>query len=133
MPTVRQRRIAAKLVEAMASKEPIFLKDLAMSVGYNRSTSTDHQNLIVGSEGVRTALKEDFGFSTDAAKNVIAEILNKAEAKHRDRLTAADMMLKVTGGYAPEKKVQLNVGEISSDTSKLMLEYEEKLKQQLLQ
>ena len=66
-----------------------------------------------------------------SAKIVVAEILHGEETANNDKLKAADMIFKVTGGYAPEKRISANINAtIISDekASKLAQEYEEKLK-----
>lgn len=45
-----------------------------------------------------------YGFTEENAKAVVTQIMADDDADNNARLKAADMVFKVTGSYAPEKK-----------------------------
>ena len=85
--------------------------------------------------GVQEALVAK-GFTLENAKLVVSEILLNPEEKARDRLTAADMTIKVHGGYAPEKKLNVNMDMSIEDFKQyeeLSLKYDEDMKRKMLE
>lgn len=62
----------------------------------------------LGKERIQEELKK-LGFDSNNAKRVVGEILNKEDAEDRDRLKAAETVFKVTGDFAPEKHLNVNV------------------------
>lgn len=107
MPTIRQKKVAKKLIEAMALPNPPTGGQIVESSGYGKSMSL-YPGRVIDTEGVREAMTE-LGFSEEGAKSVVQEILYDKKAKHHDRLDAAEKVFKVHGTYAPEKSVNLNV------------------------
>lgn len=60
----------------------------------------------------KPAIREELailGFNTNTAKRVVGEILSEREVEPQHRLKAADLVFKVTGDYAPEKAITLNL------------------------
>ena len=89
---------------------------------------------VLESEGVQEELQV-LGFTEKNAKTVVSEIMLNEEADNNSRLKATDQVFKVTGGYAPEKKLNLNANiDVTSNkkASKLAEEYEKKLLDDLL-
>ncbi len=136
MPTLRQRKLAKNIIESFDSKEIPTVKALAVSSGYSLESAEAHPHELIRAKGVQDALAE-YGFSEENAKKVVAEILLNPENSARDRLTAADMTMKVFGSYAPEKKETKNLNvSVSVDSDKaeqLRQEYEAKLRESLLE
>lgn len=108
MSTRLQKRLAEEIVKDVKNKRPRTRKSLLSSVGYAISTAEVKGYEIIGSKGVRDSLNE-LGFSEEGAKKVVAEILYSNEAKHHDRLDAADKVFKVHGSYAPDKHLNVNL------------------------
>lgn len=108
MPTIRQKKLAKKLVKAVESGEINEMGQILESVGYSRSVSRANPGATIAQKGVQEELKI-LGFDPDTAKSVVASIMGNVEEKARDRLTAADMTFKVHGTYAPVKAEVLQV------------------------
>lgn len=104
MPTIRQEKLADKLIENFKSSSPKNKQDLVVSVGYSEMSGEKKATEIIESKGTQKAL-EIRGFTPEKAKEVVASIMTSERVKPRDRLTAADMTFKVHGSYAPEKRV----------------------------
>lgn len=58
---------------------------------------------------------DNAGFTSENAKKVVQEILNKEYAEDRDRLKAADLIFKVMGDFTSEKTNPLNEIKLPSD------------------
>lgn len=108
MPTLRQKALAKKIIEAVDMTPPPTKQQLLESVGYPQSTATTYAGEVLNQKGVKEALAE-FGFSEDIAKKVVGDILTSTKSSDKNKLTAADMTFKVHGTYAPEKKLNLNI------------------------
>lgn len=108
MPTVRQKRVAKLIIENATLDKPLNGGQMLAKVGYAKSMHRAKVNDVLESEGVKEAL-DDYGFSEDNAKKVVAEILLSKEADSGHRLKAASEVFKVQGSYAPEKSVSLNL------------------------
>jgi len=138
MPTLRQKKLAKALVDSLDNKdEPTMMGEMLESVGYKRSVALHKPGEILEQKGVQEELQEVYGFTEENAKRVVKEIMLSPDAANRDRLTAADMTLKVFGSYAPNKVQSTNVnveikGDIS-DLEKLRLKYEQELKAKLIE
>ncbi len=103
LPTKLQRKTASNLIEYLDPKSERFanLTELLIDAGFTKLTAGANPKAIITSRGVQQALS-DLGFKEDSAKAIVAEILlNGAEA---NRLKAAEMIFKVFGTFAPEKK-----------------------------
>lgn len=109
MPTFRQERLADEIIENMKRPphERKNKKQMVVSVGYTPTTADVKAPEIMEQKGVKEALTQK-GFSVEAAKRVVGEILEKGE-KDENRLRAGDMIFKVHGTYAPEKRVDLQL------------------------
>ncbi len=105
MATLMQKRVARKVIEAIQSQEPITGGELVASVGYGPDMQRKPGE-VLESKGVIEEL-EIMGFSEDKAKEVVAVILGDTELNPEPRLKAADMVFKVHGTYAPEKRITL--------------------------
>lgn len=108
MPTERQERLADAIIANTKAKKPKTKGELLEASGYSVSSSEASPGVIIEQKGVQEALAAR-GFTLDKAKEVVAEIMTNPDAKHKDRLTAADMTIKVHGGYAPEKSINVNM------------------------
>lgn len=136
MSTVLQQKLAENIVENLTREEPLNKKELLVSAGYAEATAASIAGDVIQSVGVQRELKE-LGFSTEGAKAVIEEIMYDKRIKPETRVSAAREMLKVTGGYAPEKKetktLNVNVdveGKQPIDLLQLAQKAAEQLKQQ---
>lgn len=63
---------------------------------------------VLQSEGVLEALSE-MGFNAETAKGVVVDIMLDPDRDASSRLKATDQVFKVTGAYAPEKSINLNL------------------------
>lgn len=97
-PTVRQERLA----QAIAKGDTNTAREMLVNVGYSESVATVKPGEIINSRGVKVALA-NLGMSEENAAKVVQSIMHNEQAKHSDRLTAADMTFKVQGTYAPIK------------------------------
>lgn len=132
MPTVRQRKLAKKIVETLDSDENPTLGSLVESVGYDETTAKSKPGEIIDSVGVQEALK-DLGFTIESADQVVKDILFKGK-KEESKLKAADLMYKRLGGYAPDRSISLNLNkteEVSNiDLDEITTKVAEELKKQ---
>jgi hypothetical protein len=119
MPTLKQRKVAKKLVEAMRNNATPTGGSLLAEVGYSQTMQTAKVNDVLESKGVKEALT-DLGFSLEAADNVVFKILNNG--KEENRLKASDQIYKRLGGYAPDKSINLNVEVQASPEIKALTE-----------
>lgn len=103
MATPRQKRLARAIVENMKAEKPRTKQDLAEEAGYSEKTADRNVAEIFDSPGVKEELVI-LGFDEESAKDVVREILGNKREAGRTRLSAADMIFKVHGTYAPEKK-----------------------------
>lgn len=104
-PTPKQKKVAQAIIENSQSEQPTTAGIILDNIGYSKSIVKNPQ-MIMESDGVKQALV-DLGFHEDNAKRVVADILNKSE--DNNRLKAADMIFKVSGSYAPEKHLSVQV------------------------
>lgn len=118
MPTFRQKKLAENIILAVQNGKTPTKGELVESSGYSKVSATHHPHIMMNQKGVKEALKE-FGFDPDTAKRVVGDILLNGK-KERDKLSAADMIFKVDGSYAPEKSVNLNVDFDMSDYADLL-------------
>jgi ribosome maturation protein Sdo1 len=118
MPTQLQRKLAKRIVETADQVPPISKGDLLESAGYSRETANASAERQITLKGTQQALQE-LGFHPDAAKQVVQEILHRGKSE-KNRLTAADMVFKVSGTYAPEKRLNVNV-DIDQDAATELL------------
>lgn len=134
MPTLRQKKVAKLVVENSALDQPKTGGEIVESSGYGVSMKKNPQ-VILNSAGVLEELN-NLGFSEEGAKQVVQEIMYNEEVDANARLKATDQVFKIHGSYAPEKSVNLSVKadvkEIG-ELDKIRIEYEEKLKNQLIQ
>lgn len=107
MPTQLQRKLAQRIVETADQVPPVNMGTLVESSGYSKMSAKSSAGIILNQEGTKEALQE-LGFHPDAAKQVVQEILHKGKSE-KNRLTAADMVFKFHGSYAPEKRLNVNV------------------------
>ena len=128
MPTLRQRQLAKKIVEA-STKYPLpTAGEIMVSAGYSLKTSLASPGRQIALKGTQEAL-EEFGFDEESAKRVVQRILHKGKSE-RNQLSAADMIFKVQGSYAAQKTVNLNLN-VPQDSDDLTEEYEAKLRARL--
>lgn len=135
MPTPRQEKLAEAIIENASLDKPETLGVVLEKVGYAPTTAGARPGEVIEAKGVQEAL-EDRGFTLDNAKKVVSEIMLNQGAKDRDRLTAADMTIKVHGGYAPEKKITLNAEIGLEDFAKyadLNTKFDEEMKRKSLE
>lgn len=109
MSTVKQKRLASRIVENLSADDPETAGEMLENVGYAASVAKHKPGEIIKTEGVVEALKE-LGFDSNNAKRVVGEILNGGIAvEEKDRLKAAEMVFKVHGDFAAEKHINVNV------------------------
>jgi len=131
MATAKQKKVAKLIVENTKLDKPLDSAEMLESAGYGKGVAKTPKR-VLEAEGVKQEL-EILGFTLEAAQSVVSEIMNNGDAKDGDRLKATDQVFKVRGGYAPEKKVALNVN-ISSESveaQELADKYEEELRNTL--
>jgi len=90
------------MVDNLKAKVPKTAGQLLASIGYSKATAKGIPGLIMESDGVQEELLR-LGFTEDAAKRVVTQIMLDDEVDENARLKAADMTFKVHGSYAPEK------------------------------
>lgn len=105
--SIRQRKAARGVIEAYKQKKPISGGQIVKEAGYGTGLQTQPQR-VLNSVGVQIALN-DYGFTEDNAKKVVASILLSRKTKDENKLKASDLVFKVHGTYAPEKSINLNV------------------------
>ena len=132
MTTQKQKRIAKELIDNTQRKKPDTAQAMVERVGYTRSAAKAKSKEIINSKGVKEAMIE-YGFSEDKAKQVVGDILIKGK-KEKNKLSAADMIFKVQGTYAPTKSIQLNIEKKIIDPEILESEqkYNELIKRKLI-
>lgn len=106
MATILQRRLAKEIIKNVNRQKPLNKKQMLVSAGYSESRATATPGYTLDQPGVTEALEEE-GFTEENAKRVIKRILNKG--KEENQVRAADMIFKVHGTYAPERRVNLNI------------------------
>ena len=130
MSTERQKALARTIVENSTLDKPLNGGEMLEKVGYSPNL-VKQPGRIIEADGVQEEL-ERLGFTEYNAKSVVSEILLDSEADKSSRLKAADMVFKVQGSYAPEKKDVALTGTIESTRgSELAKEFEERLKETL--
>ena len=102
MATQKQKRVAKLIVANASLDKPLNGGEIVENSGYGVSMSKNPQ-VILNSEGVQDEL-EVLGFTEENAKKVVQQIMMSEETDDNARLKAADMVFKVKGTYAPEKK-----------------------------
>jgi len=132
MATTKQKNVAKEIVENAGREKPKTDKEILKCSNYSQSVVDTKSTKIINSEGVQQELQV-LGFTSKNAKTVVSEILLNSDARHNDRLKAADMVFKVDGTYAPEKKAILTQKvESNAKTKELTDRFEEEFKQTLL-
>lgn len=116
MATVRQKRLAKVIIENATLDKPLNAAQMLVNVGYAKTVAQHKPSEIFEGDGVQEEL-ENLGFDEESAKKVVKSILTKG--KEENRLKAADMIFKVTGGYAPEKSINLNASLDTNDDQAL--------------
>lgn len=101
MPTLRQRKVAQKIVDSLSVDKPPSAGAVLKSVGYGTGLQTQPKR-VLQSNGVREAL-EDLGFSIEGADSVVQKILHKSKREDM-KLKAADMVYKRLGAYEDTKQ-----------------------------
>lgn len=107
MPTVRQKKLAKAVIENTQLDNPKPAGQVLKSVGYGTGLQNQPKR-VLESEGFKEAL-EDYGFSEENARKVVASILLDEKKDANARLKASDMVFKVHGSYAPDKRLNVNV------------------------
>src|SRR3990167_5660129 len=106
MATVLQKELARNIVKNAKRPEKLNKKQLLVLSGYNELTSTHNPKPTLESKGVQEELK-NLGFDEESAKKVVKMIL--INGKEENQLKAAQEIFKVSGSYAPEKHLNVNV------------------------
>ena len=101
MPTIRQKRFARGIVDAIEKGEVLSAGAIARNSGYGKNIQ-EHPKYALEAEGTKQALQE-LGFSLEAAKEKTAQILNAPVKKRKitpeHQLRAADMVFRAYGAY----------------------------------
>lgn len=116
MPRTRQKRVAKLIIENATREKPLTAKEIVVNSGY-APVMGKNSHVVMNSAGVKQALNE-YGFSEDNAKQVVAQILLNENEQAHNRLKASDQIFKVHGSYAPEKHVNVNLAPEPSDKIK---------------
>lgn len=126
MPTLRQKKVAKKIVENLQSSEQISAGELLKNEGYGKSLQ-NHPKRVLESEGVQEELRETYGFDPERAKKVVGQILEEGE-NDNVKLKAAEMIFKVHGIFAAEKHVNVNIDQgVDSKLDALIAQIEDGL------
>lgn len=117
MATQRQKKLAKAIVENASLDKPLNAGQLLESSGYSKSSAEASPGVIIEQKGVQDELQM-LGFTEENAKRVVQQIMLDEEADKNSRLKAADMVFKVKGTYAPEKRdVLMDVTSFSEYTN----------------
>lgn len=116
MATERQKKLAQVIVENATLDKPLNRVEMLEKVGYSTNTAEAKAADIIEADGVQQEL-EVLGFTEGNAKQVVRDILLDEEQQGQTRLKAADMVFKVHGTYAPEKKDLTTGGEKLADAT----------------
>jgi hypothetical protein len=130
-PSELQYRVAEAIIENSQLDKPKSDAEMLLDVGYAETTAYHKQKEIIQSEGVQEAL-QDFGFTEENAKRVVANIMLNDGSRDENRLKAAGMVFDVFGSAAPKKTLNLNLNADVKQLDPVTDEYEEKLKQRIL-
>lgn len=113
MATLRQKKVAKLIVDNMDLPNPLNKGELLEKVRYSKGIQ-QQPSRVIESKGVTDELAL-LGFTPEAAKSVVSEIMNNGDVEPNARLKAADMTFKVHGSYAPEKSLTVNINAGPSD------------------
>ena len=107
---------------------------MLVSVGYTENVARHKPEEIIQGEGVQEELRL-MGFTEENAMNVVSEIMLNPDAQDNNRLKASEMVFKVKGTFAPEKKavMNMNVEVNNKDAQDIADKYEEELKNKLIE
>ena len=133
MATIRQKRLAKNIAEALLGKEVPEKKKLMVSAGYSEITAGYPKRIVEG-KGVQKELEETYGFTEENAKKVVSSILLSTKSSDVNKLRASEQIFKVKGSYAPEKSIQIQA-RVPFDPvlDEIRKEYEEKLRASLIE
>lgn len=106
MSTLRQKKLAKKIIENASSSTKMTAGEMLENVGYTTSVAKHKPSEIIESVGVQKELVK-YGFNEDSAKNLVVNLMNKEYAEDAVRLNAAKEVFKVFGTYAAEKTFNL--------------------------
>lgn len=121
MSTLLQKNLAREIVKNAKRKRPLNKQELVVLGGYSTAVAEGKPQVILQQKGVQDELHE-LGFNEYSAKKVVREIMLSKKADGNARLKAADMVFKVHGSYAPEKRVTKNLNMALSDFDNETLE-----------
>lgn len=107
MASVRQKKVARKLIENLSLDKPLTHGEIVESSGFGPSMKKN-SHVVINSKGVQEELAI-LGFDEQTAKEVVGEILLDKNNEPQHRLKAADMVFDVFGSKAPDKHVNINV------------------------
>lgn len=108
MATLKQKNLAKGIIENMTGKPVKTAAELLVSVGYDETTATAMPHRTIAQKGVQEELKK-LGFDEEKAKEVVGQIMLSEDEEAKDRLKAAEMVFKVFGSFAPEKRMNMNI------------------------
>lgn len=104
--TPKQQRLAELIISTAKSANPPSKGELLERAGYSHYVGKGRPTEVIEAEGTQRALAIA-GFTEENAKARVSEILHTGEESNS--LRAADMIFKVTGSYAAEKHITVNV------------------------
>lgn len=104
MATVKQKKLAKEIVLNSTREKPLNKKAMLEKVGYTTAIANARASKVIEAPGVKEEL-EILGFTEEAAKAVVIEIMNSKSVDPSARLKATDQVFKITGSYAPEKSI----------------------------
>lgn len=114
MATLRQKKLAVKIIENALTDGGQNAGEMLENVGYKKSVAKHKPKEIIEAKGVQEELK-NLGFSVEGAKKVVQEIMYDSEVPAAARLQATRQVFEVTGEFAPEKHLVITKKIISID------------------
>lgn len=137
MGTILQKRLAKAIVENAVAEKPLNKGELLVKAGYSPVSAEATPGRFLSQKGLNEEL-DALGFSLEAADLVVKTVLKTAR-KDENKIRAAQEIYKRLGGYAPEKKANLNVN-VNADATfpsdkaeQIRQEYEAKLRESITQ
>ena len=112
MSTERQKKLAREIAGNILRDKPKNKQELLISADYAPGTVEGSTTRTIAQPGVQKELV-NLGFSIENAKRVVGAILNSPTVYEMvtpdNQLRAAQEVFKVTGEYAAEKHINVNI------------------------
>lgn len=143
MPTLKQEKLADKIIEAQLENKDTTLTEILIEAGYSPETARAQQKNIIERPGVQQALAEKkqtmvealeaVGVTPTKVSETIGTLIENRD--YRAKVHGVDFALKlgVGGGYSPTKSVHIHADLKDTDDYKKAKEIAEKYEAELLQ